>query len=373
MTATIAPSATGPAPPTGTVDFFNGTTLLGTGTVSNDVATLNTTALTVGNNSVTAQYLGDSNYAGSTSAVNTFAVVLATTTTTVSASNASPAPFESVTFTAIVAVNSPGAGTATGTVEFFANGTSLGTATLNNGQATLSVVPPVAINSITAQYSGSSDLQTSTSAPIAVAVGTPNAQWLNQVYLLELGRAPTQVELTRGLNQLAKGVSRGKVVNGIANSPEANAFLVQSNFERFLGVQATSKQVQKTLKEAHRSGTSVQAVILGSQAFFEQSGGTLLGFLSSLETAVLGAPTQEFGLSFQLQKGVSRTKVANELLTSNVGKLSLVPSIFVSVLNRAPTRAELGNFVSLMSQGNHLRQLVASLLASDEFFKDATT
>ena len=181
----------------------------------------NTTALTVGNNAVTAQYLGDSNYAGSTSAVNSFAVVLAATTTTVSASNASPAAFESVTLTAVVAVNSPGAGTATGTVEFFANGTSLGTATLSGGQASLSVVLPTAVNSITAQYSGSPDLQSSTSTPVTVAVGTPNEQWLNAVYLLEVGRAPTQAELTRGVNQLAKGVSRKKVVNGIANSPEA--------------------------------------------------------------------------------------------------------------------------------------------------------
>ena len=62
-------------------------------------------------------------------------------------------------------MNSPGAGTATGTVEFFANGTSLGTATLSDGQATLSVVLPTAVNSITAQYSGSSDLQSSTSTP----------------------------------------------------------------------------------------------------------------------------------------------------------------------------------------------------------------
>ena len=52
LTATITP--TGTAAPTGTVEFFNGSTLLGTGTVANDVATLQTTALAVGNNAVTA-------------------------------------------------------------------------------------------------------------------------------------------------------------------------------------------------------------------------------------------------------------------------------------------------------------------------------
>ncbi len=373
LTATITPSATGATAPTGTVNFFNGSTLLGSGTVSNDVATLDTTGLTVGNNAVTAQYLGDSNYTGSTSAVNSIAVVLAATTTTVSSSNTSPASSASVTLSAIVAVNSPGAGTATGTVEFFANGTSIGTATLNNGKAALSVVLPTAVNSITAQYSGSPDLQTSTSTPITVTVGTPNEQWLSAVYLLEVGRAPTQAELTRGINQLAKGVSRNKVVNGIANSPEATAFLVQSNYELYLGVQPTSKQVRNTLKEARRTHTSVLAVILGSKLFYDDAGGSLEGYLASLETAVLGAPTQEFGLRYQLQKGVSRTKVANELLTSNLGKLSLVSPNFVAVLNRAPTRAEEGNFVALMSRGNYLRNLIASLLAGNEFYKNSTT
>ena len=91
LTATITPSSTGTASPTGTVDFFNGTTLLGSGAVSNDVATLNTTALPVGTTSVTAQYLGDTNYSGSTSAVNAFAIVLAGTTTTLTVSSTNPA------------------------------------------------------------------------------------------------------------------------------------------------------------------------------------------------------------------------------------------------------------------------------------------
>ena len=108
LTATITPGSAFSPLPTGTVDFFNGSTLLGSGSVSNDVATLNTTALAVGNNSVTAQYLGDTNYSGSTSAVNLAAVVLAATTTTLSPlSNTRPAPFEKVTLTASVAIVSP--------------------------------------------------------------------------------------------------------------------------------------------------------------------------------------------------------------------------------------------------------------------------
>ena len=241
LTATITPTATGPVSPTGTVDFFNGSTLIGTGTVSNDIATLNTTALTVGQNSVTAQYLGDSNYTGSTSAANAIPVVLAATTTTVSSSTSNPAAFQSITLTATVAVTGPGSGTATGTVEFFANGADIGTASLSGGVATLSVVPPLAINSITAEYLGSSNFESSTSTAITVTVGTGKQQWLNQVYLIELGRAPTQSEVAKAVAKLDKGVSRKAITTATCQQPGRNSM---ARYERFPAVpgRATVRQ-----------------------------------------------------------------------------------------------------------------------------------
>ena len=67
LTATITPSATGAAAPTGTVTFYSGTTTLGSETISGGVATLATTSLPAGTDSVTAVYAGDTNYAASTS------------------------------------------------------------------------------------------------------------------------------------------------------------------------------------------------------------------------------------------------------------------------------------------------------------------
>ena len=79
LTANITPASTGPVAPSGTVEFFSGSTLLGTGTVSSDTATLSTTALPVGSDAITATYEGDSNYVGSTSAADTVTVVAAAT------------------------------------------------------------------------------------------------------------------------------------------------------------------------------------------------------------------------------------------------------------------------------------------------------
>ncbi len=61
LTATVAPAGT-----TGKVDFSSGTTVLGEGTVSGGVAALNT-VLPAGTYTITAMYLGDTNYGSSTS------------------------------------------------------------------------------------------------------------------------------------------------------------------------------------------------------------------------------------------------------------------------------------------------------------------
>gem|GEM_PF-3508986 len=71
-TGTNVPAATG------TISFYDGATLLGTGTVNGSGSTtFVTTALTVGSHNITAQYSGDSNYAGSTSAILTQVITAA--------------------------------------------------------------------------------------------------------------------------------------------------------------------------------------------------------------------------------------------------------------------------------------------------------
>ena len=137
FTATITPASTGSAPPTGTVAFFSGSTLLGGGTVSNDVATFTTTALPVGTSSITATYGGDSNYDASTSPVDTVTITQSTTTTAVSFSPASPVLGQDVTLTANITPAFTGSASPTGTVEFFDGSTLLGTGTVSNDVATL--------------------------------------------------------------------------------------------------------------------------------------------------------------------------------------------------------------------------------------------
>lgn len=66
LTATVdAASGT----PTGTVSFLDGSTILGSVTLSGGVATFTTSTLSVGSHSLTATYSGNSSFSGSTSPV----------------------------------------------------------------------------------------------------------------------------------------------------------------------------------------------------------------------------------------------------------------------------------------------------------------
>jgi hypothetical protein len=132
LTAVLSPYTVGP-PTTTTntepVNFFSGTTLLGAGTLSGGIATLTTTALPVGADSVTAIYLGDANYNSSTSTA-----VTTTVSNILLSSSANPSTYtQSVTFTATVP-----SGT-TGTVTFLDGTSNIGAGVISGTAASLTL------------------------------------------------------------------------------------------------------------------------------------------------------------------------------------------------------------------------------------------
>ena len=89
LTATVVPTTSGT--PTGTVTFSDGSTTLGTATlaagVGGDVATLSTSALLSGSHTITATYIGDANFIGS-STTSSLTITVAPLGLTISASPA---------------------------------------------------------------------------------------------------------------------------------------------------------------------------------------------------------------------------------------------------------------------------------------------
>ncbi len=157
------------APPDGEkVTFMQGTTMLGTGTLNGDTATLSYSMLGVGTKSIKAVYQGDTDFAASTSKVEDQVVSKATSATTLTSSS-NPSTFgQSVTFTA--AVSAQFSGTPTGTVVFKDGTTTLKSVALSGGTASL-IKAKLAIGShgITATYSGGAE-RTSSSASVTQTV-----------------------------------------------------------------------------------------------------------------------------------------------------------------------------------------------------------
>ena len=160
-----------PLDATGTVTFSDGTTTLGTQTIASGQATLTISTLAPGTHAITAQYAGDTNYNGATSATLSQVVNKAAGAPTVTVS---PNPTPSGTPVTITATVPQGA---TGTVTFFDGTTPLGTGTITNGTATISIPSfSQGTHSITASYSGDANFGAGVSAPISLAV-TPAADF----------------------------------------------------------------------------------------------------------------------------------------------------------------------------------------------------
>ena len=175
LAATVAPAPT--ETPTGTVSFYNGTTLLGTIAVnSSGIADFIASSLPVGALSITAVYSGNAGFSGSTSTAVTETVTPATTVTaTTTTLTASPNPLfdgQTVAFTATV-TPAP-TGTSAGIVTFYSGTTLLGTGTLNAaGVATLTLSSlAVGVDSITAVYPGNAGFAPSTSSTLSQTVNT---------------------------------------------------------------------------------------------------------------------------------------------------------------------------------------------------------
>jgi len=185
LTATIAPAkaVTGTAIPiTGTVNFYDGVTLLGMAPVASDVATLAGVALASGvSHSITAVYSGDTNWLTSTSSALSLVAIPSSSYMNLTANLSTVPPGEALILTATVTPDSaPPAGAEqhpSGTVVFY-DGTSvigevqlLPSALSDSSTATLTTqTQPGGQGSFTAAYLGDPSYSPATSAPLSIDV-----------------------------------------------------------------------------------------------------------------------------------------------------------------------------------------------------------
>ena len=166
LTAMVSPAAA-----TGTVVFSDGGTSLGNATLSQGTATLSS-KFAFGNHPLTATYQGDTTYASSVSAAVNLRVnaTVGATSISLAAVPSSQTSGNPVTLTATVTP-----ATATGTVTFLDGTTSVGTAQLSGGMATLAISTlAVGSHTLSASYAGDAVDAASNSAPVSVTITSSN-------------------------------------------------------------------------------------------------------------------------------------------------------------------------------------------------------
>ncbi len=205
FTASVQPVAPGAGVPLGDIKILDGSADLVIGTLTNSVrqVLVSTSSLSLGPHVITASSNGDQNFKGSRASItiNVTAPALLATTTSVTGAPNSAFYGQTVNLVAKVLPD-----TATGNVQFKDGTTTLDTALVKEGSATLAVssLTP-GTHSITGTYNGAPPFATSTSAP----------------YQLTIVKAKTSLSLVASPNPATEDSSVNLVANLSVTAPGA--------------------------------------------------------------------------------------------------------------------------------------------------------
>jgi len=162
FTAAVSPSGA-----SGTVTFYDGTTILGTGSLnSSGQVTFSTSTFAAGPHSITASYNGNTNFAASSSTALTQTVNKANTTAAISTQSPNPSVAgQPVAVNFTVTPVAPGSGTPTGNVTVSDGLGDACTAAVATGGCSL-VFATAGAKTVKANYAGDSNFNASTSAGV---------------------------------------------------------------------------------------------------------------------------------------------------------------------------------------------------------------
>jgi chitinase len=259
QTATLTATVSGSSA-SGTVTFQDGTTVIGTGTVSAGKASLTISLKTAGSHGFAAAYGGDGNYNSSTSATTSMTVGKAATTTTLAVSPNPTITGQATTLSATVSGSNP-----SGTVTFQDGGAAIGTGTLSGGAASLTAsFATGGTHSLTAVFSGDGNYATSTSVAASAAVDVPpsvsmtapanNTVFANRANITLSAAAAdsdgtvTKVEFYNGANLLGTATSAPYTFTW--NSVAAGSYSVTAKATDNLGAVTTSGAIAITVNVA---------------------------------------------------------------------------------------------------------------------------
>ena len=268
FTVKVAAASTSAKSPSGNVQFYQGAKRLFS-PVPLTAGALTTYSIsaqaTVGASSITAVYLGDDNFLGSTSAAQPLTITRGATTTQLNPAYGSVSTGVADPYVASIGFISFGVPSPTGTVEFFQGSTSLGKTAVTNAQATLVGAPQQSAGTygVTAIYSGDANYLSSSSAASTVTVSAdPPYQISASALTLSLTAGATiengvNILLSQSNNFIGNVNLACKVAyqgSGAANAPPTCSFA--GNFIPFPAGTANSLLILSTTANGSNSVAS---------------------------------------------------------------------------------------------------------------------
>jgi hypothetical protein len=192
FTATAGVVAPGAGTPTGTIEFRDGSTRLGTITLINGSASLTTNGFSATSHTINAVYSGDSNITGSAQSLTQTVLTSTQSSTTALASSSNPATSgASVTLTATVTAPSG----LSGNVAFYDGATLIGTAALSGTKAKL-IISTLSngTHAITARYLGNPTIPPSISPAFAQTIKPSGTTLRNSSATVVVAPSPSALD-----------------------------------------------------------------------------------------------------------------------------------------------------------------------------------
>jgi hypothetical protein len=210
--------------------------------------------------------------------------------------------------------------------------------------------------------------------------GTPNTNFVAQIYLDLLGRTVDPSGLSTWSNQLAQGVPAGTVVQRIQQSSEYRLHETEIQYNTILGRSSDPGGLQVNAAFLEHGGLVDQLAIsfLSSPEFFQKNGSTndtfLDGVYSTLFTgaAATVSPTARAGWDQAFALGVTRFQVASDIYEGAENLHNEVESRYSTLLGRQADTDGLAFWQGVALQQG-IDAVTDGIMGSPEFFQRVQT
>jgi hypothetical protein len=386
FTASVASVTPGAGTPAGTVAFFNnGAAVAACNAVSASAAQCAITFTAAGTYPITAQFSSTNGSFNSSplSAAQTQTVNRASTTIGLAPAVATMSG-QSTTYTATIAITTPGAGPPAGnapggTVVFMAGGVAIGscspqavTALTATCSDTLGFGHSQSPLSITATYSGDANFSgVGPSSAVTQTVGMATTT----TTLTSTGNNPSASGGTATFRAaIAITTPGGGTVSGPVDFMQDGSGITGCTAVTPVANVATCATTNVSVAGPH----NIKAVFAGDGSYTTSSSGTVVQTVNDPNTAwinklyhdLLNRPADAGGIAYfnqQLAQGTTRTQLSMVLMTSNEFRDDVVTAQYQRFFGNAPDSGGLTFWASQLADGTTDQSLSVSLASSAEF------